>query len=1541
MKLWLKSTIALASTATVTGLAIGGVYIFNKKAKSANGAGYVAKYENVNGYPDVIDHREANGQIVFKSDAEIKATLKTWFYDQNEGFSTVQENYDAVNNTVNGKPYSEWRAGFVKAKNHPPVLTVMFGSAAFIDNYTDAVSPSDFVDYVVWFIKSVPWSNDMPALETFRIEPGVQMMGSNIELGAHAVYNKESTDIAFYPDGFFGSLPGYTQSAGFGNAQDNLLIKLTDSSGTLLTMDEIKLLAANADALSKHQDSGYKLKIRYIKPIEKITRVDENGVSHEEQGYEVYADAYKDVIDDVYKQYPYLLQEVEGYHVNDKGEVVYGTYKTVTPSTRIPFLSVMHVASPDFKSPGINFLKEVGAHEYGHHTTMQMAMDVSERNTGVYSGAVESIKGITPTSLFSLQMINNYLNARSHHLSATGTTVDEDPTAHVGEFIKWIENGKPEDYASIYGSDNPRNVHDALTSDERRAVQLYAQLEIAAERRGVSIFDLFIENSWDHRSGSVNPTYDSLTVEKDGTIGTAALAKVYETDADGKVQIGKLHFMTADYFRDSVLKTYNDQHQRVSFKFTQTDSHPIFLKTGSDDLVVIKNPDSKALEWQVVNGKDFVKATDAQIAARTSIVYNADGTKGLEDNAPIEKVYEAQQAIEKLVANIKTSYSINGWNDGDTVPVGQRGVVRQGSLDGSMFSAATLKAAGLTTGVLENGLRQFLQTSAAVVSSDPNAPADFANKETMNINLANEDLAKWFGERSTGTSFNPFKLGLGMYQVKSNTYGGGFGLFDMMSIGMPISAVTSSSAEKYGYSVLPLVNGVGTFMSTANGKYSIMPTSTFTLNEKPSLIGFVQDRILRDIPTQTTNPLKMVYVDDNNVKHDVFYKTKTFINNDKQEENDGIIGYPYYIENGKEVMVPAAAGATELPDGTFTEYKHISVEYDNARLARAFSDAQSKWGFQGVSQLRTDLNINSVGSFLDTFNVDPMKDFEFVTINPGTNKEHKISVIKKDALSKWFNFDAFKSANHYDDAKAQQILTEVIFNTNYLSMKESQIDVSKYSDEALFGKDSSLYAMLSTAGDKASLNSGDVVLPAALRFRAIELSELTDAKEIIRTIKEFKDSLTGTDAGLYGGDLISYSELSLFLGQQRYGALSSRVGNGLETRLLLAATTQIGPSQDIVNTLSERIDDRYMDKFSDYVYSLPEEINRDWLQITYLTDNDELDNVPSFANGVTEASTGFEYFLDGTPTQKYADGMVMTSSLATSIWNMVGLPNQADYPGLVLPDPKDWRYEGLRKISDERRQGGLVAVNWLGSNSFFGKSLSTTNGFFGDESNRRVIKNALYDDNGNPIIDSQAFRIKDFDGSEIHDRVRAAWVSYMKTNGVGAGTISGMWRSPSRDAQYLYGYVPYKTDAEKAAVDSITQLKFTDTATGEVKYLAVHTRQNNLHYFESRANGGTIHTLEQDGFTSWCSDFAPMGGYRDGLLKAGHSYQIDFADKNGNVVDKSVVSFNMNKDQHDDSIPQREFVCENGKLYGQASTWMRRQADGSVVLNINNQFNGN
>lgn len=39
--------------------------------------------------------------------------------------------------------------------------------------------------------------------------------------------------------------------------------------------------------------------------------------------------------------------------------------------------------------------------------------------------------------------------------------------------------------------------------------------------------------------------------------------------------------------------------------------------------------------------------------------------------------------------------------------------------------------------------------------------------------------------------------------------------------------------------------------------------------------------------------------------------------------------------------------------------------------------------------------------------------------------------------------------------------------------------------------------------------------------------------------------------------------------------------------------TVIGPSQDIIDILTSRIDDKYNDKFSDYSYDPAESINRD------------------------------------------------------------------------------------------------------------------------------------------------------------------------------------------------------------------------------------------------------------------------------------------------------------------------------------------------------------
>lgn len=77
----------------------------------------------------------------------------------------------------------------------------------------------------------------------------------------------------------------------------------------------------------------------------------------------------------------------------------------------------------------------------------------------------------------------------------------------------------------------------------------------------------------------------------------------------------------------------------------------------------------------------------------------------------------------------------------------------------------------------------------------------------------------------------------------------------------------------------------------------------------------------------------------------------------------------------------------------------------------------------------------------------------------------------------------------------------------------------------------------------------------------------------------------------------------------------------------------------------------------------------------------------------------------------------------------------------------------------------------------------------------------------------------------------------------------------------MFGYVPYgqshlsaeEQRLQKETVDSIRFVKFTDLTTGEVKMLPVHTKNNNLHYYESKEHADAsqdIHTLEQDGYTS-------------------------------------------------------------------------------------------
>lgn len=73
----------------------------------------------------------------------------------------------------------------------------------------------------------------------------------------------------------------------------------------------------------------------------------------------------------------------------------------------------------------------------------------------------------------------------------------------------------------------------------------------------------------------------------------------------------------------------------------------------------------------------------------------------------------------------------------------------------------------------------------------------------------------------------------------------------------------------------------------------------------------------------------------------------------------------------------------------------------------------------------------------------------------------------------------------------------------------------------------------------------------------------------------------------------------------------------------------------------------------------------------------------------------------------------------------------------------------------------------------------------------------------------------------------------------------------------MFGYVPTQAHVNGQVVNSkeaIKYVRFTDTTTGETKLLPIKVGADNLHYYEDRiqhgSTFGTIHTLEQDGFTS-------------------------------------------------------------------------------------------
>lgn len=1301
MKLWIKSTIGLSVVGFTAGVAIGGIAIFNATNKDVNGNPFSTNKSTSNQYPAGF-----SGKL---SDLKI-SDLNAYFVKSSSEVSSVFATFDPTNDkeavTYNGKKVSFdlFNTAFIKKYNSSPVQVVTFGPAIFKNEYLDAVSPKEFCEYVVWFLKNVSWGSDLAALEDFSIMRGVQTMGNGIVLGEHVNTNNEKTTIQFYPDGFFGSLPAYSQEAGQGQQVDNLLAKLSDLNNTLLTKDDIQKLVDNKRKI-QNESNASDFRIRSIVPVQVLDEPNDperNG----KMGYEVYIDIYPGLIDDVLAIYPYLGKQLDGLHIERSSEIkqdangeiyredklVSGKYWGIDPNSRIPFLAVLKASNPDFKGVGINWLKYVGQHEYGHHTTLQSLQDGSEK--GVYAGGVSEQKALSASKFYSLDVINKYLDARAHNIKATASTIDS--TSGLPQFIKFVENGVQEDEADIYGSWYQGNLAEAIDDPWRRASRVSLQeLNKVAVARGVSLSDLMLENAWDISSATLNP-------------GFKGNAYVYVKDATNGVKLQKISdaYNQATAANGSFLKDakgrpieFNEARNQFIIQYWANgdgtpSSEPVLYQFDTGNA-------GQVLNYSRPNTNNILDKTGTPItnwssgSKRITVVKDANGNPVIPDGASLNEVYAEEQSISGFLANYAWDYSIGGWESTDTLASGFR-----------------------------IGAQAYQEDEATDVSADQSS----AVKQFLT--LARRGLFRWFiyRERNFDTKiskdnvdyFAPDLKGtvaeewsqFGDYIFKPLQQGVAYGAFD--SLGAFIKANNNY------YSSLP----TGTY-----GPWGVQATSRTDIAWSTLLGQFGNAPANTDIGmfkiVSEADPNQILYmVDDGTADH-------------------GQLMQMYDVVAKKEVgpTFRAVETATKAPK---LKMYLVGAQIDTlgAKLAKIVDDRDDLKALMpnfkklDKTMLSDDLKKFMLGGteeltmqkYVEAMSVDPLNDFKFTSINGST-------VIKLSALSRIFNINEIKNANPgMTDDEIELALTATLTLDNLIFLKDDMASIADLKDPS---KNESIKALLLGGKDEKGASVAFISYNATLRKWFWKQPTASDDKtwsELIDALKQQKISWNTVDPTLkLDIENLSYNEIALLTGIWRWNPTTE---SSHYEKQDFGMVLTVGPTKDIQSQIQSRNNDKIEDIFSDYTFNLPEMTNRDYLQITYMPSFSDLENTPNWFEGSSEAETGEEYAIDSSATKMYLEG------------SMYGLQSKQNYTALQEAIQKVFHFKinsfGNVEAEIDPATGmqyplaskGIIAAsnlnNWKNyvQPSFIGKPVAKSNGFFKDDMIRRAVGNEIYDLNG-------------------------------------------------------------------------------------------------------------------------------------------------------------------------------------------------------------------
>ncbi|WP_051630094.1 PDxFFG protein [Mycoplasma simbae] len=1303
---------------------------------------------------------------------------------------------------------------------------------------------------------------------------------------------------------------------------------------------------SNPHALQQFKDmldaAGYKTIIQPSAIKEEGSKIvtDENGKSKTITTYSLFVEAYDGFTDELLSKVPWAGEWLKGEHlvkkVNEKGEFEYkiedGEYLGFRPDSRIGLWSLIMMSNPNYKGLSVDFLKFVAAHEYGHHITLNSAQDLGNKGQKPLFGSA-LVPGSTPNinNYYSREVLDLYLKARTH-LGLNSSPLLNQPNVvsenNEGEYLLYdlarkvgdkivIDKTTVENAADVWGhAVGDESLRKAMENSKRRFLQTYKGLvEATNERRKengidneqdkkwLEVFDLWLMNTLDQNSGTLNPTKYS-----DEQYPVKYMVK----DENGKYVFKKAALdMLQGVLKDGQGKFIN---------FEQRDGHivPIIVEGERDargrftriDKVLVHNADGSPI-INVPTGIDL-SSNDLEV----NPYYQEDDKH---NNITIDYVNEKiQQAISTIRALIVEDYIINGWDFATTdTTLEPRTQIAYPNYS-ELFTDADknynksillpyidyLQARDRSKGgvVGDNTLAKFYAINGEVIYDRLDK-----NKQPQGYRAIFQEnyFVNPYEEKSEAQSTFTDVI-IAMYLADGETY-------PTVPAGGKLSLWLSENEQYLPNIKLP----------------ESLRQSFLTDSFSPSILNQLRQRPL--LAWYSEYMKKMV---GHNIKDHIYL----MVNASGQVVN----------QNPRSAQFPA-----------FHEMKSIKInesllpkDAENS-LFNSFFVEQS-----GNRQFGFDIVFNDIKTFTKFASVDTLKA-KLDPINRVVNWD-------LDYVSSKFDIDKFAKGLKSSlisatgiSAKEKERLNALVAGNSRQALANEIMERFSSSKLAMFVKDLSLGTINEQikANRENELRYGwifDKDLGYGM-FKSVDVKAVNNdqqidknnwevsVKELLATFEKFAiDNNVSLDKLTIYDELIMDDKLQMYSTQLHYNFQQSRFGMAdILLSFVKGFTKKSRPTEDVEQYFKTKTERKFNEFFSDYTYSFAEVINRDNLQITYSPSTSQFANLPSFISGVSEANTGLEYVIDGEPTARWNDAKInFTGEARSTVRNTI-----IDFERR-LDNEKKFRADKLGSEfspSTFSTNDGFSADNNKSSN-YFGQFKSINNGWFKDRWYRDMLNFRLYDDEGQPVHDD-TIRIKDLEGNVVTNRPQAYWQYYIQSQGVGKRNLTNIWRNTDKDAVALFGYLN-NSDAQLA-----NYLAFEDLQTGEIFTLKINKQNSsNMFYYKTQhinneTDPTSRHWLKDEpynytdsngqhqgrGFTAWVSDYAIMSNYADRLLTPNHEYKIYFAadEKGKHALNVDLGTF--------------ESVSENSKTFSQAPTAVyMKEINGEkvAVMRVGVQFNG-